>query len=354
MKYPKAKRLPSGSWNCRVRVNGQDISITRPTEKEAVAEAMVIKAGIKDMSKEESLNRKNMTVSQVIDEYIMVRKNLLSPSTINGYREIQRTRFQQVQNKKLNELTAAKWQSIVNAEARLCSPKTLKNAWGLISAAIYDINGQRIAIRLPQLQDKDLSFLTPDQIPIFVAAIKGKSFEIPALLALSGLRRSEILGLRWENIDVNALTIKITGAAVIGEGNKLQYKQTNKNRFSKRTIPIIPPLLDAISSRPHPDEGLVHSAAPTTLYSQINKVCRELGLPEVGVHGLRRSFASLAYHLKLSEEVTMRIGGWSDIYTMRKIYTKISERDIASQSACLQHFFGRNDNENGNVEQIDS
>ena len=39
---PTARNLPSGSWACRVRVNGQDVSITRETKEEAIAEAMVI------------------------------------------------------------------------------------------------------------------------------------------------------------------------------------------------------------------------------------------------------------------------------------------------------------------------
>ena len=47
MKTPKAKKLPSGSWYVSVRIDGKDISITRSTEKEAVAESMAIKAGIK-------------------------------------------------------------------------------------------------------------------------------------------------------------------------------------------------------------------------------------------------------------------------------------------------------------------
>ena len=51
MKTPKAKRLPSGSWTCRVRIDGQDISITKPTEKEAVAAAMAIKAGLVQVTK---------------------------------------------------------------------------------------------------------------------------------------------------------------------------------------------------------------------------------------------------------------------------------------------------------------
>ena len=37
MKSPKARQLPSGAWFCRVRIDGKDIGITRPTEKEAIA-----------------------------------------------------------------------------------------------------------------------------------------------------------------------------------------------------------------------------------------------------------------------------------------------------------------------------
>ena len=46
MKVPKARRLPSGAWTVQLRLGGESISITRDTEKEAVAEAMAYKAGI--------------------------------------------------------------------------------------------------------------------------------------------------------------------------------------------------------------------------------------------------------------------------------------------------------------------
>lgn len=85
MKPPKARKLPSGQWFCRVRVDGQDVGITRPTEKEAVAEAMAIKAGIKQANKIE-----NITLTRAIDRFISDRDKILSPSTIRGYRIIQK------------------------------------------------------------------------------------------------------------------------------------------------------------------------------------------------------------------------------------------------------------------------
>ncbi len=352
MKYPKAKKLPSGKWHCRVRVQGRDVSITCQTKDEAVAEAMAIKAGIRQGVMNEPARRRSLTVYQAMDEYIEARQNVLSPSTIRGYRIIQKHRFQQYRNYRIGDISVAKWQKIVNEEARLCSAKTLKNAWGFMASVIYDAIEQKVTVRLPQISPKDSPFLTAEQIPVFVEALRGKPFEVAALLALSGLRRSEILALRWEDIDMENKTIRIAGAVVPNEDNALEYKITNKNQTSSRTIPMIPPLEEALRLRNHRKGSQVARISPDSLYYQINHLCGQLDLPRVGVHGLRRSFASLAYHLNLSEEVTMRIGGWSNIYTMRKIYTKISDKDINDQAARLQAFFSnenaRSDNENAN------
>lgn len=351
MKYPKAKKLPSGAWHCRVRVQGRDVSVTRRSKDEAVAEAMAIKAGIRQSIINEPARRKSLTVYQAMEEYIEARQNVLSPSTIRGYRIIQNNRFSKYRNYKINDISAAKWQIIVNEEARLCSAKTLKNAWGFLSSVIYNLTEQKITVRLPQVAVTDAPFLTAEQIPVFVEAVKGKTFEIAALLALSGMRRSEILALRWEDINMAEKTIRIAGAVVPDEENNLQYKKTNKNQTSSRMIPIIPPL-EAVLKNTQAPSGSVVKMSPDALYYQINRLCEKNGLPRVGMHGLRRSFASLAYHLNLSEEVTMRIGGWSNIYTMRRIYTKISNKDINDQAAQFQAFFrsenDRSDNENGN------
>lgn len=341
MKAPKARKLPSGSWYCRVRVGGKDISMTRPTEAEAIAEAMAIKVGVKDTSKKTDVQQ--LTVHQAIGNYIAARENVLSPSTVCFYQSVQRTRFQSIANKKIAEISQRQWQQIVNAEARRCSAKTLKNAWGMMRSVIMEATDQQINVRLPQVVEKARPFLDPEQIPKFVQAVKGTEVEIPALLGLLSLRRSEILALKWNNINLAAGTISVEGSAVIGPDGKLVQKETNKNTSSRRVVPIIAPLRAALEQVPE-KKGLVVDMPPNSIYKQINEVCRNSGLPEVGVHGLRRSFASLAYHLGFSEEMMMRIGGWSDIYTMRKIYTKLSEKDIAEKSSVFTAFF---DTENG-------
>lgn len=338
MRTPTARKLPSGSWFCRIRVGGKDVSITKPTEAEAIAEAVAVKLGLNDAARAAKREVYDITLGQAINNYILARQNVASPSTIRGYRIVQKYRFQKASNRRLADITDQQWQQIVNAESRVCSPKTVKNAWGLVSSVITETTGRKVKVRLPQSVDKDLPFLEPEQITVFVKAIKGSEIEIPALLGLSSLRKSEILALDWKHIDFARGVIRVEGAAVLDEHNNLVFKKTNKNKKSRRKVPIIQPLKEALENQPV-KSGLIVRTYHNNLYREINKVCKESGLPEVGVHGLRRSFASLAYHLGFSEEMTMKIGGWSDIYTMRRIYTKLSERDIAEKSLVFTKFF---------------
>lgn len=336
MKTPTARKLPSGKWFVQLRIQGESISITRDTKKAAIAEAMAVKAGVIKASKTPQ-NAKKLSVA--IDDYITQRENVLSPSTIAGYRVIQRNRFQSLQHIRVCDITPQKWQAAVNLEAKQISPKTLKNSAMFVQSVIRENGGEDLSARLPQVINHDLPWLTPEQIPVFLEAIKGNRYEIPMLLGLSGLRQSEIVAMKWKNIDLEKGCLYVSGAAVKAEDGTIVFKAENKNNSSRRTVPfIIPQLREAVEHADRSSE-YVYPVYSTMLRRNINTICRNYGLPEVGCHGLRRSFASLCYHLGISEAVTMMAGGWSELKTMRKIYTKISERDIAEEAAKFEEFF---------------
>lgn len=103
-------------------------------------------------------------------------------------------------------------------------------------------------------------------------------------------------------------------------------------------IPVIPPLLEALKAADKTSEYVVPYNG-SWLYQRINEICNANGLPLVGVHGLRHSFASLAYHLQIPEKIAMEIGGWSDDGTMRKIYTHLAQKDIADRAQDFRNFF---------------
>lgn len=350
IQIPTARQLPSGNWFVQLRIDGRSISVTKSTEREAIAAALAIKEGI---IKAKQTPRSSLTLYAAIDDYIAQRENVLSPATIAGYRVIQRNRFKSLHKTRLCDIDAAKWQRAVNAEARTpiarrnpdgtyktLSAKTLKNSAMFVQTIIAEYTGERETARMPQVVPNDLPWLTHEQIPVFLNAIEGNKYEIPALLALSSLRYSEIVSMQWRDIDILNGTITVHGASVKDDKGRTVQKDTNKNLSSRRVVPfLIPQLRKAVIRQAAEPDAFIYPRYSNVLRLNINKICAASGLPQVGVHGLRRSFASLCYHLKVSEAVAMMAGGWSDFRTMRKIYVKISETDIQSQARLFNNFF---------------
>lgn len=333
MKTPKARKLPSGSWFVQIMINGERISVTRPTEREAIAEAMALKARVKKTPEP----RNKMTVRQAIDQYIELRERSCSPSSIRGYRTIQRTRLQSIMDISIGSLTDADFQRAINADR--VSGKTMKNAWSLISSAVEKASGRKVDVVLPPVIKNEHEFLQPDEIKVFLDAIRDTNIEIAALLGLHSLRRSEIINVTWSDVDLKKNIIKVRGSAVYDENQKLVRKETNKTSNSRRDVPIMIPRLAELLERADRDSDFVVTCYPNTIQRRVDKICEAAGLPRLGSHGLRHSFASLAVHVGMPVDIAQRIGGWDDYKTMKDIYTHISKKDINKYAGEMKRFF---------------
>ena len=312
---------------------------------------MAIKYGIIEAEKKAKPNKK--TLEEAITDYIEVRKGSASPSTIYAYERYKANCFQSMMKSDIFTATDAQWQSAIRKESVGRSPKYVANAWGLVASAIFEETGRRPNVKLPAKEQNQRLYLEPEQIEKFVKAVKGESVEIPALLELSSLRRSEMLAVRWKDVDFEKKIIHIRGARVYSSDGMV-HKNQNKTKTSTRTIPIIPPLMKALKSAERKSEYVV-TLNGSWIYTRINEICEANGLPKVGNHGLRHSFASLAYHLQIPEKIAMEIGGWADDGTMRKIYTHLAQNDIAKRAEDFSNFFdGNNDKKSQNGNENDN
>lgn len=350
MKVPKAKKQPSGSWFIQLRLGGASIPITARTEKECTRQAQLIKAeyltGKRQPPKPEG--EKYPTLTEAIDQYLAARDSALSPATVRGYTRIQENRFKGLMQRSLSDITDEEYLEACNQEAKLCSAKTLKNAWSFVRSVVEYTTGKKPPeAPLPQVIPNVRPFLDADEIQIFRNAVRGNKYEIPILLALTSLRRSEIMALRWENVDLKRRRILVKGAAVFDKDNKLVQKPENKNQSSTRYVPILMDELYEALKAAKKSNGLIVTCNPNTIWANIRRICERSGLPPVGIHGLRHSFASLAYHLQVPEKYTMAIGGWNDDRTMKKIYTHIAQGDVKRYEDAFSDFF-KNANENAN------
>lgn len=324
-------------WFSQVLVGSERVYVSASTEEEYYAKARAVKLDLIERKKAEP----KITLGTAIDRYLHDNANLLSPSTLNSWQSYRRTRFKKYMDM---DMGAIPYQKMVNDELDYVSGKTVINAYDLVRHGIEYAGMQKPKVKLPKKSKPDPNWLDFQQIQIFIELVKGKPYELGALLALNSLRRSELLHITLGDIDLEREIINVRGASVIGAGNKLVEKTDNKTEDSTRQTHIVIPRLNYIISRLNDEDvsknDKLIKTNPTTLYSSINSLCKRNGLPEVGVHGLRHSFASLAYHLKWSELTTMREGGWKNPDIVHRIYTHLAAQDANEDIKKMQDFYG--------------
>ena len=319
------KLTPSGKYRGRVMVSGSRVWITEDTEAAYYIRARAVKAGMIEQAK----NAPGVTLGSLIDKYIADNAAVLSPSTVRSYKSMRKTRFSEYMDQPVSRIP---YQVMISKEASAVSAKTVKNAWRLVTISMKYAKEPIPDVNLPKTVRAERGFLDYEQIQKLLPAIKGDSCEVVYLLALHSLRLSEILAL--ESCDSE--TIKVRGAMVRGE-NGLTRKELNKTDLSRRDVPVmIPRLAELLSAVPV-------TVSATTINAHLTKLCAATGLPEITLHCLRHSFASLAYHLRWTEKSTMQIGGWSTPDVVHDIYTHLSAKDKNSDVQRMRAFYTKAD-----------
>ena len=337
IKVPAPKQRGATFW-AQITVAGERVYISADSEEEYYTKARAAKQGLIECKKAAP----GMTLGTAIDNYINDNDAVLSPSTINAYKSYRRTRFMGYMDDDLEQIN---YQRMVNEECRKVSPKTVHNAFRLVTASLKHAGIPVPQINLPQKRKSERPWLDYQQIQAFTSALRGKPYELGALLALNGLRRSEILHLTTDDVDADKGLIFVRGASVVGPTNKIVDKGTNKNTASTRTVHIVIPRLNYIISeiKEEIDEGddaiKLVTTNPTTLYGLINGLCRREGLPEVGVHGLRHSYISLCFHLGWDMQTVMQQGGYSNPQVVNEVYRHLAAQDASDDIKRMKDFY---------------
>lgn len=329
VRIPEPKQKPSGKWFIQLRLNGQSYSITEDTEAKCRAKAVAIKSGLIEQQK----FGPKTTVGQRIDEYIESRSNVLSPSTIAGYKKIRRQNLQSVMNMRPEDLTDARMQTAVNQEAKTFAAKTIKNAVGLIGAAL----GRKYSVTLQKEAPKEPNTYSSEDIRKLLSAINGKGeIECAVLLAIwLSLRRSEILALKWADIGDNSITVR---AARVYDENHQLVEKTTKTEKSTRVIPCPDYILSRINALPRSGE-YVFTHGTHYYWEALTNICEKNGLPHIYLHGLRHTNASVMGLLGIDNKYAMKRGGWTSDHTMKGVYQQIMEEGEIEAANRIDAYF---------------
>jgi len=332
---PTARKLPSGSWACRVRVNGQDVSITRETKEEAIAEAMAIKHGLKAPDKAAP----TMTLREAYRKYIESRDGVLSPSTVAGYMRLQRNTFQRLMPMKLGNITSEQIQREISAMAKGGkAPKYIANAEGLLSSVLKQFNpGASYDLHLPPKRKPELQKLEDGDIAGVLAAFRGDPVELPVLMALwMGMRMSEILGAEFGDIDGGRLHIR--RAVVIDAENNSVVKDSAKTYAGDRWVDI-PLYIMALIRADGRDSGRIVTFTGATIYKRFVRGMERAGLPRCRFHDLRHANAAIMVRLGVDSKYAQERNGWASDRMYKQVYSYTMDDQMAAISRQMDDYF---------------
>ncbi len=202
--------------------------------------------------------------------------------------------------------------------------------------------------------------ITQEEQTILLNVVKGTRAEIFVNIALfCGLRRGEILALKWSDIDFEKRQISVNGSLGF-KNDSSAYEKETKSRASKRKVPFPPHLKTLLQSANKPCEYVVCSATGKQMTrTAFNKMWgividglqkeKKAGLTDkekranmsiaVTPHILRHTYCTSLYSAGIDLKTAQYLMGHSSIEITARIYTHLNNQHIESAQEKLDKFF---------------
>lgn len=340
-----ARKLPSGNYRVKAYIgkeNGKKKykSITARTKKEAEFLALQVQKSIQNVEKGD------ISLSNAIDLYIDMRKNVLSPATIEGYRKIQRNYYSSIMDKSISKITETDMIKEVNTMSSSLSSKTVRNAYFFIYSVIKSILPDfSISVKLPQRQESVIQILSIKEFMSLCNYVKDTDMEIPVLFfGLLGLRLSELLALTPKDIDTELHTVTINKALVRGVNG--YYLKQPKSESGSRRIVLPDVCLDAVK-KIDPNSDKITSLSGSMIEKKLTKICDELKITHTSPHKLRHFHDSFLHAIGVTTFYGMQRMGHATEHMYNRVYThSIPEQQKAEEdkiNASVSRLFSKVD-----------
>lgn len=234
------------------------------------------------------------------------------------------------------------------------SPKSVRNVHNVISAAMDKAKVEKLISRnpaddcvLPERQHIEMQTLAADELrAFFQEAKKSGLFEFYYTDLSTGLRRGEILGLKWTDIDFEEQTIRVRRQILRLEGEVQEAPLKTKNAY--RTISISRELAEILKEKQKKEKGFSvyvfpspvtgGPRSPDALRSTLLRILERAGLQRIRFHDLRHTFATLALQNGVDiKTVSGMLGHYSAGFTLDTYahVTTAAQRDAAKKMGNL-------------------
>ena len=218
------------------------------------------------------------------------------------------------------------------------APKTVRNIHQMIGSAYNLAMEQKLVTRnptqgcaLPKVEHKEMKTLTADQLSAFFQEARDSGvYELYYLDLATGLRRGELLGLKWADVDLDRGVLKIQRAISRQNGKVVETPLKTKNAY--RTLPLSADAIDVLMQQrrktgnsewvfPSPSGGPM---SPDSVLHMLQRVLKRAGLPRIRFHDLRHTFATMALQNGVDvKTVSSMLGHYSAGFTL-DIYAHVT------------------------------
>jgi|SRR5580700_410305 integrase len=302
--------------------------------------------------------RSTGTLEQFLAEWLESRKHNLANTTYARYKQMIDRDINPVIGKvrlaKLNESHI----EVVHRSAyrRGLSKRSCLHIHRVLHKAFRDAVRRRKLTRnvvalvdAPNPEEREHAAITPERVELLIQAARGTRLEVPvAVSAVTGLRRGEILALRWRNIhlwNIDRAKAKLYVAESLEQTREfgVQFKSP-KSKSSKRVIPLSRECAQLLlahraeqerakkeAGAAYDDRDLVFPNAdgspwpPDTFTMQFGKLAALVGLKGFRFHDLRHAFASLTLAGGVSVKEVQTLLGHSSPTVTLSVYARSME-----------------------------
>lgn len=300
----KPRKLSSGNYFIQVQVNGVRRSFCAPTRAEVIRKATEYKLTAVDAP--------SAPLGVLVEQYIDAKRNVLSPSTIVGYETVRRNYFQRLMTVPVRELTSERLQLEVNLMAADKSPKTIRNAYGLISATLALFAPElHFRVTLPAKKRVVYEVPTTDQVYDLINHASPNLKTAIMLAAFCGLRRGEIVALTSDDVYDNVIHIRSAAVRMNGKTTVRQPKTYTSDRYTPMP-PFVARHIENIEGRICPIELNSITRRFEELREKLGYKCR--------FHDLRHYYASALHAVGLRDQYIMKLGGWKSDAVLKSVY----------------------------------
>ena len=293
----------------------------------------------------------NATFKDSSIDWLEMKKLSVRSNTLQSYKVTINTHLiPKLGNIKMCDLTRQHLQQYFQELNGVLSPNTMKKHKALIHSIIENAclngivpNNVAVSLELPKVKRFEGKALNENELKDLLEKVKHKPEPLKAIIILAviyGLRRSEICGLRWSDIDFNQNVMHIRNTVTSYNGLTIESEQT-KTASSRRDIILISntvPYLENLKKISKSDKVCSHTNGkamrPDYISKSAVKFLKECGFEDVRLHDLRHTAATVLAK-RLPPKLVQTFLGHSDIQTTLNIYTHISTSDKINTSETM-------------------